>query len=136
VSRTKCFCSLKFKVIGPQNFWLATQLLVTTFVQTTCISLAPSHVPQHQAVHTTLPYLMYNLPLTKSSQQRKTARYCSLYRTVARKSSVGGLTFKFDKNSTDSLCFKFLFGGLGTLFGGAKPTKAPRVDGTESVILR
>jgi len=29
-----------------------------------------------------------------------------------------GLTFKFDKNSTDSKCFIFQFGGLGALFGG------------------
>jgi len=43
--------------------------------QTACISLAPSHVPQYQTLGTALPYLMFNLPLTKTSQQRKTASH-------------------------------------------------------------
>jgi len=51
-------------------------LLVTTFIQTVCISLAPSNVPQYQAFHTALSYLMFNLPLTNSSQKRSTARHC------------------------------------------------------------
>jgi len=37
-------------------------------------SLAPSHVPQYQTFHT--EGLMFNLLLTKSSQQRKAARHC------------------------------------------------------------
>jgi len=43
-------------------------------MQTACISLVPSHVPQCQAFHTELSYLMFNLPPTKNSQQRKTAK--------------------------------------------------------------
>ena len=58
-----------------KNFGLATLLLVTTFIPTACISLAPSHmtigdVPQYQTFDTALPYLMFNLPLTKSCQDR------------------------------------------------------------------
>jgi len=53
--------------------WL---LLVTTFMQMACIFLTPSHVPQYQTFDTALSYLMFNLPLTKSSQQRKTASHC------------------------------------------------------------
>jgi len=67
-------------------------------------------------------------------------------RTVARKFSVGGFCIsaggicvcvegldipKIDKNSTDLYCFIFQFGRLGDLFVGAKPTKAPRGDGTD-----
>ena len=44
----------------------------------------------------------------------------------------GGLTFKFNKNSTDSQCFIFQFGGAWSFVWGAKPTKAPRGDGTVS----
>jgi len=36
----------------------------------------PCFSAQYQAFHTTLSYLMFNLPLTKSSQQCKTARHC------------------------------------------------------------
>jgi len=37
--------------------------------------------------------------------------------------SCGGLDIiKVDKSSTDVLWFMFKFGGLGTLFGGDKPT--------------
>jgi len=36
----------------PKNLGLATLLLVTTFMQTACISLAPSHVPQYQTFDT------------------------------------------------------------------------------------
>jgi len=57
-------------------FGLATLLFVTTFIQTACISLASSHVPQYQAFHTALSYFMLNLPLTKSSQKRRNARHC------------------------------------------------------------
>jgi len=39
-------------------------------------SLTPSHVPQYHTFDTALPYLMFNHPLTKNSQQRKTARHC------------------------------------------------------------
>jgi len=52
-------------------FGLSTLLLVTTFIQT-CISLALCHVPQYQTFGTALLYLMFNLPLTKSSQDRQT----------------------------------------------------------------
>jgi len=37
-----------------KSFGLATLLLVTTFIQTTCISLAPSHIPQYQTFDTAL----------------------------------------------------------------------------------
>ena len=48
---------------------------------------------------------------------------------------MGGLDIlKFDKNSTDLKCFIFQFAGLGGLFGGAKPTKDPRGDGTVLVM--
>jgi len=50
---------------------LATLLLVMTFIQTACISLMPSHVPQYQTFDTALPYLMFNLPLTKCSQNAR-----------------------------------------------------------------
>jgi len=66
------------------NFGLATLLLVTTFMQTACISLAPSHVPQYQTFDAALPYLMFNFPLTKSSQQRKTARHCNIIILILR----------------------------------------------------
>ena len=42
-----------------------------------------------------------------------------------------GLIFKFDKNSTDLYCFIFQFGGAWSFVRGAKPTRAPRGDGTE-----
>jgi len=42
----------------------------------------------------------------------------------------GGLTFKFDKNSTNLKAFIFQFGGLGALFGGLSPPKPSRGDGT------
>ena len=58
------------------NFRLATPLLVIIFIQTACISLAPSHVSQYLTFDTGRPYLMFNLTLTKSSQQSKTARHC------------------------------------------------------------
>jgi len=67
-----------------KNFELATLLLVTIFIQTACISLAPSHVPQYQTFDTALPYLMFNFPLTKSSQQRKTARHCNILIVIMR----------------------------------------------------
>jgi len=44
--------------------------------------------------------------------------------------AVGTWHSEFDKNSTDSCCFIFKFGGFGALFGGANPTKAPGGDGT------
>jgi len=61
-------------------------------------------------------------------------------RTVARKFSIRGLeglwvcaegldTLKIDKISTDLSCFVFQFGGLGVLFWGDKPPKAPVVTG-------
>ena len=50
--------------------------LVTTFIQTARISLAPIHVSRYQAFRTGLSYLMLNLQLTKISQQSKTARHC------------------------------------------------------------
>ena len=37
---------------------------------------------------------------------------------------IGGLTFKFDKNSTNLLCFKFQFGAWNFVWG-TKPTRAP-----------
>jgi len=46
---------------------------------------------------------------------------------------MGDLTFIFDKKCTDLLCFTFQFGRLGALFRGAKPTKAPRGDGTDII---
>jgi len=67
-----------------KNFGLATLLLVTTFIQTACISLATNHVPQYQTFDTALPYLMFNLPLTKSSQQRKTARHRNILILILR----------------------------------------------------
>jgi len=67
-----------------KNIGLATLLLVTTFIQTTWISLAPSHVPQYETFDTAIAYLMFNLPLTKSSQQRKTARHCNILILILR----------------------------------------------------
>jgi len=59
VSRTKFCCLLKVKVFGQQKkIWLATLLLVTTFIQTACIFLAPSHVPQYQTFHTACTFLL------------------------------------------------------------------------------
>jgi len=59
VSRTKYSCSLKAKVfVPPKKFGLATLLLVTTFIQTACFSLTPSHVPQYQAFHTACTFLL------------------------------------------------------------------------------
>jgi len=47
------------KVFGPPKiFDLATLLLVTTFIQTACISLVPSHVPQYQTFHTVSTFLL------------------------------------------------------------------------------
>jgi len=43
---------------------------------------------------------------------------------------AGELDFKFDKNSTNLLCFIFQFGGAWSFVWGAKATKAPRGDGT------
>ena len=65
-------------------FGLAILLLATTFIQTVCISLTSSHVPQYQIFDTALPYLMFNLPLTKSSQQRKTAIHCNILILILR----------------------------------------------------
>jgi len=45
----------------------------------------------------------------------------------------GVLTFKFIKNSTIYSVLCFNFGGFGLFFGGDKPTKAPRGDGTGRV---
>ena len=67
-----------------KNLGLATLLLVTTFIQTACISLAPSQVPQYQTFDTVLRYLMFNFPLTKISQQRKTARHRNILILVLR----------------------------------------------------
>jgi len=66
-------------------------------------------------------------------------------RTVARRSSIkklylcagggalrswmGGLTFKFDQNSTNLYCFIFQFRGGWSFVWEAKPTKTPRGDG-------
>ena len=63
-------------------------------------------------------------------------------RTVARKISIGGLCssargawhYKINQNSTYLRCFIFQFGGLGALFGEAKPIKAPRGDGTAPLL--
>jgi len=45
--------------------------------------------------------------------------------------SIGGLdVLKIGTNSTDLQRLCFNLGGLGALFGGAKPTKAPRGDET------
>jgi len=63
----------------PKKFGLATLLLVTTFVQMACIFLAPSHVPQYQAFHTTCTSnLMYNLSLIHWQKARKIARQCRM----------------------------------------------------------
>jgi len=43
----------------------------------------------------------------------------------------GAWHYKINQNSTYSFS-SFNLGGLGALFGGAKPTKAPRGDGTAS----
>ena len=83
MSRTKHFCSLKSKYLPLLNLGLVMLLLVVVilifvsiFIQTACISHAPSHVPQYHVFHTALFYFMFNLPLTNSSQQRKTTRHC------------------------------------------------------------
>jgi len=76
---------LKVKVFGLKHFWAGYATLVTTFVQTACISLAPNHVPQYQAFHTALYLLMFNLPLRKSNANRQTLQhfdekqYCNPY---------------------------------------------------------
>jgi len=41
-----------------------------------------------------------------------------------------GLTLKFDKNTLTYSVSYFNLGGLGTVFGGAKPSKLSRGDGT------
>jgi len=41
----------------------------------------------------------------------------------------GAWHYKINQNSTYSVS-RFNLGGLGALFGGAKPTKPPRGDGT------
>ena len=76
VSGTKHCLSLKFKVFGlPKKFRLATLLLVTAFIKTACIFLAPSHVPQYHAFHTTCTSnLMYNLPHIHWLKARNNAR--------------------------------------------------------------
>jgi len=65
-------------------------------------------------------------------------------RTVARKSSIGGLyvcagglyvhvwgglTFKFDKNSTNLQCFIFQFGRAWSFVWGLSPPKPPLATG-------
>ena len=67
----------KSKYLPPNNL-LGEDFAIpcTTCIQSACISLAPSHVPEHWTFHTALSCLMLNLPLTKSSQQSKTARHC------------------------------------------------------------
>jgi len=60
------------------------------------------------------------------------------FRTVARKSSIGGLyacaggldITKFDKNSTCLWYFLIQFGEAWSFVWGNKPTKAPLDDGT------
>jgi len=51
-----------------KKFWAGYVTAVTIFIQTACISLAPRHVPQYQAFHTALSYLMFSIPLTKTLQ--------------------------------------------------------------------
>ena len=75
---TGAFNFLQIQCISYFLFLFFHSFLVTTFIQTACISLAYCHVPQKQACHLALSYLMFNLPLTKSSQQRKTARHCKI----------------------------------------------------------
>jgi len=59
VSRRKFCCSLNVKVFGlPKKIWLAALLLVTTFIQTACIFLVPSHVPQYQTFRTAYTFLL------------------------------------------------------------------------------
>ena len=74
VPRTKYCCSLKVKVFAPRkNFGLAALLLC----HTDGLHLSRArHVLQYHAFQTALFYLMFHLPLAKSSQQRKTARHC------------------------------------------------------------
>jgi len=48
--------------------------LVNTFMKTATVPLVPSHMPRYQA-STTLTFFVFNLPLTKSSDQRKTASH-------------------------------------------------------------
>jgi len=55
-------------------FFLFHSFPVTTFIRTACM---PINVSQYQAFHTALFCLMFNLALTKRSQQRKTARHCT-----------------------------------------------------------
>ena len=115
VSRTKFCCSLKVKVFGlPKKIWLATLLLVTTVLSyrrpasfsrpVMFLSIKPFTQPA-------LSYLMFNLPLTKTSQQRKTARHCR----PPMKSSIVILILRSKKyycNCTDmsvAQCFSILF---------------------------
>ena len=48
----------------------------------------------------------------------------------ALRSCRRGLTFKFDKNSTNFYCFIFQFGGSWSFLGDLSPPKHPRGDGT------
>jgi len=77
VSGTKYYVArLNSNYLALPKFWAGTPLLVTTSIQMACISLVPSQqVPQYLVIHTALSYLMFNLPVTKSSQQHKTARH-------------------------------------------------------------
>jgi len=63
------------------------------------------------------------------------------FRTVVRKSSKGGftfvqggLTFRYDKNSTYLKCFIFQFGGFGAYLGGLSPPKFPVATGLTSLL--
>ena len=81
ISSTLCHFLLCFYKQCPERILLVAERQsichtdVTTVMQTSCVTLAPSHVTQYQAFHTTFSYL-FNLPLTKSSQQRRTVRHC------------------------------------------------------------
>jgi len=82
---------LAIKLFAPKkSIGLITFLLITTFIQKACISLTPSHLLQYKVFHTALFYLKFNLPLTKSSQQRKTVRHWK----TPMKSSIVILTLR------------------------------------------
>jgi len=61
------FCSLFANSVHSYlPLLLFHSFLVTAFMKATCISLSPSHVPQHQTFPTALSSFMFNLPLTKT----------------------------------------------------------------------
>jgi len=64
-------------ICNPQTFWAGYATACNHFYTDGLhLSRARHVLLQYHAFQTALFYLMFNLPMTKSSQQRKTARHC------------------------------------------------------------